>query len=171
MVLLDTGLLSPDRGLVFIIEMCYITKLGYVGSLPDDESWDGAIDYLEQSFIDERMQSEVSPSNPQGNAAASPPAEAQSITVRFGRNALIGSPDAPEFTLRMSDATITLNIIVEPVGVEGIPQWSSSDASIFEVTPTAPEAYEATVRAIGRGRATLTITVGNVSQEVYAIIA
>ena len=110
------------------------------------------------------------PIDPDEDSGATLSVEAQSITVRFGRNALIGSPDKPEFTLRMSEATITLNIMVEPVGVVDVPQWSTSNMNIFEVTPTTPEANEATVRAIGRGTATLTVTVGNVSQEVTVII-
>ena len=92
--------------------------------------------------------------------------EVQSVTVRYGRGALIGSPDAPEFTLRMSEGNITLNVSIEPVGVQDIPQWASSSMSIFEVTPLAPDGIEANVRAIGRGTATLTITVGDYKQEV-----
>ena len=114
---------------------------------------------------------EVSTTEPQGNASAPPPIEAQSIEVRYGRFGLPGSPDAPEFALRMRDETVTLNVMVEPVGVEDIPQWSTSNADVFEVTPTTPEANEAIVRAIGHGVATLTVTVGNASQDVTVRIS
>ena len=96
--------------------------------------------------------------------------EVQSVTVRQGRNNLPGHPTAPEFSLKLSDTSITLNVSIEPAGVDEIPRWDTSDINVFEVTPTTPEADEAIVRAVGKGTATLTVTVGDVKQEVVVRI-
>ena len=96
--------------------------------------------------------------------------EVQSVTVRHGRNNLPGHPNAPEFSLKLNETSITLNVSVEPVGVLEIPQWTTSNMNVFEVTPTTPEADEATVRAISKGTATLTVAVGEVSQDVIVRI-
>ena len=94
------------------------------------------------------------------------PTGVQSVSVRYGRNALQVGADGPEFTLRMSEGSIQLNVLVQPEGIDETPEWVSSDDSIFSVTPTSPEATEAIVRAIRNGNARLTVTVGEVSQVV-----
>ena len=101
-----------------------------------------------------------------------PPNEVQSVTVTYGRNRLPGAASGnPELTLKMSEESIQLNVSVMPEGFEEAPVWESSNPEIFEVTPTSPEATVATIRAIGVGNATLTVSAGGVSQRVIIRIS
>ena len=86
------------------------------------------------------------------------PFEIRSLTITYD-----GS-ERTEFTAKV-DEIVPLRVRIEPVGVEGTPIWTSSDRSVFEVIPTNTEQTAVNVRGIGSGTATLTVSVGDVSQE------
>lgn len=89
----------------------------------------------------------------------------RSVQVRFGGNRLIRGADGDEFSFNVGQA-LNLTVHVEPLGIEYVPMWATSDRGIFEVTPTNTENTEVTVRATGRGTGRLTVTVGDVTETV-----
>jgi len=90
-----------------------------------------------------------------------------SIRVLHNRNPIRGN----DFTQPLG-VPIVLDLRIEPVGVEEVPVWSSSDTSVFEVVPTNPEGTSARVTGVGAGRhATLTVSVGGLEEEVIVRIS
>jgi len=69
-----------------------------------------------------------------------------------------------DFTTKVGDRTV-LKVKIEPLGVEDDIVWLSSDRSVFEVVASNAEMTQATVTAIGKGTATLTVSVGGVEDE------
>jgi len=61
--------------------------------------------------------------------------------------------------------TVPLGARVEPVGIQEEIIWMSSDRNVFEVTTTNADGTAARVTPIGRGTATLTVSVGGVEAE------
>ena len=69
-----------------------------------------------------------------------------------------------DVTLQMGER-VPFRVRIEPVGAAGEIVWTSSNRSVFEAVPTDPSGIEATIAGIGRGSATLTVTVGGVEAE------
>ena len=84
--------------------------------------------------------------------------EVRSLTITYD-----GS-ERTEFTAKV-DETVPLRVRVEPVGVESEPIWTSSDRSVFEVVKANVGGTAVNVKGIGPGTATLTVSIGDVSQE------
>jgi len=57
---------------------------------------------------------------------------------------------------------LIFNVRVEPLGISEVPQWSSSNEAVFEVTPLNLEQTQARLVMRGTGTATLTVSVGGV---------
>ena len=95
------------------------------------------------------------------------------LVVRSVRVLLNGNPfrfrdpstGFDEFSFRVGESLV-LSARIEPIGVEEQIIWATSDMGVFDVTPTAPNSNEATVRAVGRGNARLTVTVGDIVETV-----
>jgi len=69
-----------------------------------------------------------------------------------------------DFTAKVGDK-VALRVKIEPLGVEEEIVWSSSNRSVFEVVATNADGTHATVTGLGKGTATLTVTVGGVEDE------
>ena len=69
-----------------------------------------------------------------------------------------------DFTAKVGDKTV-LGVKVEPLGIEEEIIWSSSNRKVFEVVVLNTEMTQATVTGIGKGTATLTVSVGGVEDE------
>ena len=93
------------------------------------------------------------------------PLEARTISVRYGNNPLILGSEGREFSFNVGDS-LTLTVRIEPLGVEDEIIWESSNDGIFSVTPNNPEKTEAIVRAIGRGTARMSVSVGDLTETV-----
>ena|GEM_PF-4560695 len=74
-----------------------------------------------------------------------------------------------EFSARAGEV-VPLRVRVEPPDIKSIINWESSDLSIIDVKPTNTDSTSVDIKALGVGIATLTVTVGNVSQDVIITV-
>jgi len=84
--------------------------------------------------------------------------EVSSLTITYG-NAPLQFKN--EFSIKVGER-IELGARIEPPGVEATPEWSSSDEEIFAAVPVVGGVA---VTGIKAGNATLTLTVGNKTEE------
>jgi hypothetical protein len=107
----------------------------------------------------------VSPEPPRGGDASSTPppqppspSEVQAVSIVYSGRVMT------DITMRVGEI-IPLSVRIEPLGIDAEVVWSSSDRSVFEVTPTDVEGTSARVTGVGRGTATLTVTFDGVVAE------
>jgi len=87
-----------------------------------------------------------------------PPLQVSMVTITYNGRKI---EDFTEYVGR----NVPLGARVEPVGIQEEILWLSSDRSVFEVTPTNADGTAARVTPIGRGTATLTVSVGGVEAD------
>jgi len=88
----------------------------------------------------------------------SPPLEVRLVTITYN------GKKTDDFTEYVGK-TVPLGVRVEPVGIQEEIHWLSSDRSVFDVAATNADGTTALVTPIGRGTATLTVSVGGVDAE------
>jgi len=88
----------------------------------------------------------------------SPPLEVRLVTITYN------GKKTEDFTEYVGK-TVPLGVRVEPVGIQEEIQWLSSDRSVFNVVATNADGTAALVTPIGRGTATLTVSLGGVDAE------
>jgi len=86
-----------------------------------------------------------------------PPPQVQSVMITYANKA-IKDNDLTEYL----GNKLQLGAKVEPPGIEEVIIWTSSDTDVFEVVATKTDGTAATLTPIGRGNATLTVSVGGV---------
>jgi len=86
-----------------------------------------------------------------------PPPTVRSVTITYGGR------ENTDFTAKVAEE-VALRVRIEPVGIEEEIIWTTSDRAVFDVVPSI-EGTAATVTGIGKGTATLTVTVGGVEAE------
>jgi len=91
------------------------------------------------------------------------PSETPTPTVR---SVMItyGGKEKNDFTAKIGES-VALRVRIEPVGIEEKIMWESSDRNVFEVVSTDEMGLSAKVTGIGKGNATLTVTVGGVEDD------
>jgi len=89
-----------------------------------------------------------------------PTVEVNSVTIIYTGD---GRPRT-DITERVG-GQVPFRVRVDPLDHDEEILWISSDRAIFEVVPTNTEGLSATVYAIGRGTATLTVIVGGVEAQ------
>ena len=97
-----------------------------------------------------------------------PPPTVESVTITYNNRPVAYGG---EFTMTLPrDRTLKLGVKIEPLGIEEKIEWSSSNPAVAEVVPTDTTGLTVTVTAIGNGTATITATVGDVTDTVTARI-
>lgn len=96
---------------------------------------------------------------PDEPVATTPTVESAKIVTVYGSS-------TTDFTVSIGKSE-QLTIKTTPEDADVVPKWESSDTSIFAVVPTDSTGMSATVTALGKGWATLTVTVGEVTVECY----
>jgi len=84
-----------------------------------------------------------------------PPPQVRSVSIYYVNTM------KTDFTAKVGER-VPLTVKVEPPGIEEDVIWLSSNRNVFEVVETGTGGTAATVIAIGKGTATLTVSVGGV---------
>ena len=100
----------------------------------------------------------ISPAEPSDNETDGPEDTAPVYTVESVR-IMYSNITKTDFTAKVGEQ-VPLRASVEPVGIEEEIIWTSSNTDVFEVVPNTT-GTNATVYGIGKGNATLTVTVGD----------
>lgn len=79
----------------------------------------------------------------------------QKVTITYANK------EKHDMTVKVGE-TVTLRVRIDPVGVDEEIIWTSSNRNVFEVVATSAEGTQAKVTGIGKGSATLTVSVGGV---------
>jgi len=95
---------------------------------------------------------------PEPTPEPSPQPAVESVTITYANRPTNDFSASP-------GERVDLRVRIEPVGIDEEIHWMSSDQSIFEVVATNAEGTSARVTGIGRGRATLSVSVGGVEAE------
>jgi len=86
----------------------------------------------------------------------SPSPQVVSVTITYN------NVKKTDFTAKITEK-VPLRVKIEPVGIDAEIIWESSNTSVFAVVPTSTDNTTATVTGVGKGDATLTVTVGDMS--------
>ena len=148
-VLIMAALVLATGFLIFTAPEDPNAGLGSAVTAPDPEPGDGEIEPSEPSLPPTIEPPSIPPETP------SPQPEVKMVTITYnGRK-------VEDFTESVG-RPVPLGARVEPVGIQEEINWMSSDRSVFEVVATNTEGSAAKVNPVGRGTATLTVSVGGV---------
>jgi len=83
--------------------------------------------------------------------------EVRAVFIVYGSNNRV----MEDFTVKVGEK-VPLRVRIEPMGVLDEIIWSTSNRGVFDIVPDNTEGTAATVHGLGRGTATLTVSVGGV---------
>jgi hypothetical protein len=83
--------------------------------------------------------------------------EVRAVYIVYGSNNRV----MEDFTVRVNEK-VPLRVRIEPLGAMDEIIWSTSNRGVFDIVPENTEGLAATVHGLGRGTATLTVSVGGV---------
>lgn len=100
---------------------------------------------------------EPSPTPPE-ESFVPPPPSVQSVAITYA------GATKTDITEKVG-TTLTFKANILPADIDLVPEWTSSDPSVFEVVPEDTSGLTAKVTMIGKGNATLKLTVGDKTAE------
>ncbi len=150
------GILILVALLAAVIALIIISVRNSDAENPDSPS---VSSYLDDSGTTSMPGPSIAPSpSPPEESFEPPQPSVQSVSITFNGRKL------EEFTEPIGK-TLTLKANVLPEDIDLVPQWTSSDTSVFEVVPDDTTGLSVNVTMLSKGNATLTVTVGDKSAE------
>ena len=98
------------------------------------------------------------PPDPLPPSPPMPAVDVQAVTIIHANQEII------DFTLRLGDAPVPMNVRIAPAGYREEITWSSSNEGVVEVIPSNAQGTTAEIRAIGVGSAEVTVRAGGITQ-------
>lgn len=151
------GILILVALLAAVITLIIISVRNDEGNEPVPPSSSGFIDDSTNTSIP-GISPDPSPTPTPVESFEPPPPSVQSVAITYAGTVKVDITEAV-------GTTLTLKARILPEDTKLVPEWTSSDPTVFDVVPEDTTAMAVKVTMLTKGQATLTVTVGDKTAE------